>query len=138
MFPTPFNSINFLLITTLNFTPIHVYPRLKVKVRCALHLFYIPVNRSYLQSSIRSFHRGFFDFLKSYFFQHKALLSITYVSYTALLTYNTYHTILTQLTKINSHAHAYIHQHITCRSKSNIENVVLDLSIIVARQPEQR
>ena len=30
MFPTPFNSINSLLIITLNFTPIHVYPRLKL------------------------------------------------------------------------------------------------------------
>ena len=29
MFPTPFNSINSLLIITLNFTPIHDNPRLK-------------------------------------------------------------------------------------------------------------
>ena len=31
---------------------------------------------------------AFFDFLKIYLCQHKALLTITYVSYTALLTYN--------------------------------------------------
>ena len=30
VFPTPFNSINSLLIITLNFTPIHVYPRLNL------------------------------------------------------------------------------------------------------------
>ena len=29
VFPTPFNAINSLLKITLNFTPIHVYPRLK-------------------------------------------------------------------------------------------------------------
>ena len=34
VFPTSFNSINSLLIITLNFTPIHVYPRLKTNILC--------------------------------------------------------------------------------------------------------
>ena len=33
VFPTPFNSINSLLIITLNFTPIHVYPHLNLGSR---------------------------------------------------------------------------------------------------------
>ena len=39
VFPTPFNSINSLLIITLNFTPIHVYPRLKHYMHLWCHQF---------------------------------------------------------------------------------------------------